>query len=160
MQRGPVPRKVVCGHRIPATRADLEDVHHDDGPRAGDDLDALGRQQLIERRCAVLQHGALAVDAQDARRAFKRVQHDGDAAVARLVQVAGRLDPGAGQIHVPEFADYGFLRVWVGAGFLDHAEEWAAFVGDALWGHVDAAVAREGRRCDVQQLLREYPFYQ
>lgn len=160
MQRGPVPREVVCGHRIPATRADLEDVDHNDGPRAGDDLDALGRQQLVERGCAVLQHGALAVDAQDARRAFKRVQHDGDASVTRLVQVAGRLDPRAGEIHVPEFADDGFLRVWVVAGFLDHAEEGSAFVRDALWGHVDATVAREGRRCDVQEFLREDPFYQ
>lgn len=149
MQRRPVPREVVRGHRIPATRADLEDVHHDDGPRAGDDLDALGRQQLIERRRAVLQHGSLAVDAQDTRRAFERVQHDGDAAVARLVQVARRLDPGAGQVHVPELADDGPFRVRVVAGFLDHAEEGPALVRDALGGHVDAAVAREGRRCDV-----------
>lgn len=138
MQRGAIAREIVRGDRIPTAGADLEDIHDNDTPRAGDDLDALAGDEVIELLGAVLQHPPFSVDPQDPGRALKRIEHDGDAAVAGLVEMRRRLDPRARQVHVPELADHDLLavarRLW------DHPEEWPrpVAVRNPLRRHVDA----------------------
>lgn len=138
MQRGAIAREVVRGDGIATARADLEDIDDNNTPRAGDDLDALAGDEVVELLGAVLQDPPFSVDPQDSGRAFKRIEHDGDAAVARLVEVRGRLDPRARQVHVPELADHDLLavarRLW------DHPEKGPrpVAVRDPLRRHVDA----------------------
>lgn len=178
IQRGPKANPLVRGHGEATGGADLMDIDEDDAAGSRDDIDTLGFHDVGKLGRAVLQRRALAEDAQDARRAGEGVEHDGDAAVARLVQVRRRLDAAAGQVHVPELADHDVLLgivavgvsvrlgggcssrivvVIVGFWFLDDAEERSALVGHALGRDVDVAVARERGRGDVEDLLLQEP---
>lgn len=124
VENGPVILEVIIRHGKPARRADLVDINDDDTPRSRNTIHFLRLDKLIETRCSVLNHAAMAKQPHDPRRAFESVQHDSHTVVARLVDVRDGLVAAAGELLVPE----GFA--------VEHAKVLAAFGRD-----VDVAVA-------------------
>ena len=124
VEDGPVVFEIIIRHGEPARRADLVDINDDDTPRSRNTIHFLRLDKLIETRCSVLNHAAMAKQPHDPRRAFESVQHDSHTVVARLVDVRDGLVADAGELLVPE----GFA--------VEHAEVLAAFGRD-----VDVAVA-------------------
>jgi hypothetical protein len=94
--------EVKVGHRVSARGADLVDVDEYNGPGSGDGLDVVLLDKVVEGGSRVLEDATVAKQAEDARRAFKGIEHDGDAAVAGLVEMRDGLTPGSREVHVPK----------------------------------------------------------
>lgn len=110
-------------------------------------------------------------DPQDPRRTRKGIEHHRNPPVARLVQMACRLDARAREIHVPELADHDrFVVVFIVAGFvttisldmtrfglLDDTEERPALVGDTLGRDIDVPIAGQRGGTDPEDFLLKKP---
>jgi len=96
--------ELVVGDRETAGGADLVDVDEDDAAGAGDGVDVVLLDKVGELGGAVLKGAAVAKEAQDAGAALKGVEHDGDAAIAGLVEVRDGLVAAARQVEIPEGA--------------------------------------------------------
>lgn len=94
--------KLIQGYRIPARRPYLMDIHHNNGPGARQNFDIVLLDPGVKVRSAVLEDGALAPETDDLGGAIEGVEHDGDAPIARLVDVRDGFVAGTGEVHVPE----------------------------------------------------------
>lgn len=118
-------------------------LDYDDGSGARDDFDVVLLGEVVEGLRPALKDRAVAEQTNDARGPVKRVEHDGDAAVAGFVEVRDGLISAAAKVHVPE----GLV--------VDQPEVEAPFRRD-----IDVPRRRERRSGHPEHLLLEDPFHQ